>query len=81
MDENKLAADQHNIKTNVKQISLTLQRYINKREEKNLIKELSHMALEPVDSNIIELQPLMEKILIQKWNFTSTKQVQQYLLS
>ena len=39
------------------------------------------MSHEPVDTNTISLQQIMEKILIQRENFSSTKQVQQYLLS
>ena len=39
------------------------------------------MAQEPVDFNTVGLQNIMEKILIQRENFSSTKQVQQYLLS
>ena len=81
VDENKLAADQDTIKAHINQISVILQKYLKKREEKMLIKELSHMSCEPVDSNIIGLQQVMEKILIQRENFSSTKQVQQYLLS
>ena len=43
------------MKNHISKISMVLQKYLKKKEEKMMIKDLSEMACEPVDFQNIDL--------------------------